>query len=31
MPAAADRNEEIVVACEIYAADDVCDIRAPRD
>jgi hypothetical protein len=29
--AAADRNEEIIVAREIYGADDVCDIRAPRD
>jgi hypothetical protein len=29
--AAANRNEEIVVASEIHALDDVCDIRAPRD
>jgi hypothetical protein len=27
----ADRDEELVVASEIYAPDDVCDIRAPRD
>src|SRR4029077_10002230 len=31
MTAAADRDKEIVVASEIYAPDDVCDIRAPRD
>jgi hypothetical protein len=29
--AAADGNEEIVFPSEIYGADDVCDIRAPRD
>ena len=29
--AAADRDKQIVFAREIYAADDVCDIRAARD
>src|SRR5437763_6969342 len=29
--ASANRNEEIVVASEIHALNDVCDIRAPRN